>query len=458
MTPFDTAGMDTAEATSAVASALAPAPSLAVEPGKQSPHVASISRPRFRFGVLTLSHLVVDLYPMFIVSLVAVLQYRLTLTETQAASLIAINGVVSGLSQPLFAWIGDRFNTRMFGALGLAVGAMALSSIGFAQSYTQLVILQTIGMGGIGVFHPISSALAGRLGHDAFHNEGSKRSARSVGLAVFFAAGVAGGGFLGPLLATRINAQTLFSVDGLHLLSFMMIPGIVMAIILWMVTKSVPHRTNEMSYDADSALDAIASETVRWFAVALLFCSNTLRFTVNMGLYYLYKRWAEGQIPASVDDAANAVSKLHANTIAASALGMGISALIVSRLVSHGGERRAMVLTALLSAPIVMLMPILGSTGMILAAGLVAFGYFSIIPTSLSLAQRLLPHATGATGGILMGCGWAISGAGPLLAAWVVNRFDLTTAFIVFGLILALAGVVSAMLSKRLIRAAAEIR
>jgi len=452
VTPVDSAGA-AAEVDASLASPL----SRPIEPGGRGAPVQSILNPRFRFGVIAGAHLVVDLYPMFIVSLVAALQYRLTLTETQAAALISLNGVLSGLSQPLFAWIGDRFNTRMFGALGLAVGAIALSSIGFAHSFTQLVALQTIGMAGIGVFHPISSALAGRLGHDAFHSDGSKRSARSVGLAIFFAAGVAGGGFLGPLLATRVNAQTLFSVDGMRLLSIMAIPGVVMALVLWRATASVSHRTDGAAREGGSALDDVASPAARWFTVALLFCSNTLRFTVNMGLYYLYKRWAEGQVSVSTDDAANAVSKLHANALSASSLGMGVSALIVSRLISHGGERRAMILTALLTAPIIMVMPRLGPTGMILAAGLVAFGFFSVIPTSLSLAQRLLPHATGTTGSILMGCGWAISGAGPLLAAWVVNRFDLSTAFVVFGVILALAGVVSAMLSKKIIRAVAEI-
>lgn len=394
---------------------------------------------------------------MFIISLVAVLQTRLALSETQAALLISFNGVVSGLSQPIFAWIGDRLDTRIFGALGLAVGAVALSSIGFAQTFGQLLALQIIGMTGIGVFHPISSALAGRLGRDTFHRAGSKRSARSVGLAIFFAAGVGGGGFLGPLIASRTNAQTMFDIDGLRLLSVMALPGLATALFLWMTTARVPHRVVASSQPHASAIDTVATMAQRRITIALLFVSNTLRFIVNMGLFYLYKRWAETRVAEASSGAADAIANLHSNVIAATALGMGISTLIIGRLVSHGGERRAMILTALLSAPIVMLMPNLGEGGMLVAAGLAAFGFFSVIPTSLSLAQRLLPHSTGLTGSILMGCGWAISAVGPLLGAWITARFSLGTAFIVFGVILALSGVVASMLSRRLIGAAAEL-
>lgn len=408
-----------------------------------------------RYWIVVASHFVIDLYPMFIVALVAALQQRLALTETQAALLISLNGVVSGLSQPLFAWIGDRLNTRLFGALGLAVGAAAISSIGFAQTYSQLLALQLIGMMGVGVFHPVSSALAGTLGRDALSRGRRTRSARGLALAIFFAAGVGAGGFAGPILATRVNAQTLFDVDGMKLLAFMALPGLVMALTLWKATARVSHRASIVGTRADRALTDVASERARWFAVTLLFASNTLRFTVNLGLFYLYKRWAEEQLGLAAG--AERISSLHANLLSIGQIGMGISAIVLGRAITHGGERRAMILTGLLTAPVVMLMPHLGSSGMMIASGVVAFGFFGVIPTSISLAQRLLPHATGITGGILMGGGWAISATGPILAERISQAAGSSVAFFALGVLMALAGLVSMLLSKRLIRAASTL-
>lgn len=422
-----------------------------------SPTFTPIDRAPVRYWTVVVAHFIVDLYPMFIVSLVATLQMRLALTETQAALVISINGVISGVSQPIFAWIGDKLNTRLFGALGLAVAAVAISSIGFAQTYTQLLLLQILGMAGVGVFHPVSSALAGRLGRDTFHRDGATRSARGVGLAVFFAAGVGAGGFLGPLIATRVSAQQIFDVDGMKLLGFMAVPGLLGAAAMWMATRRVPHRTSASGSRADEALSAVATESQRWFAVGVLFVSNTLRFTTNLGLLYLFKRWAELQVASSTANEAASVSNLHGNVIAVGQVGMGVSALILGRWVAHGHERRAMILSGILAAPLIVIMPGLGVPGMLLASGLVAFGYFGVIPTSLSLAQRLLPHATGMTGGILMGSGWAISALGPILAERVAQSAGLDVAFGVFGGLLATAGFVSLLLSPRLIRAAARL-
>lgn len=421
--------------------------------------IPPVARASLRYWVVVTSHFVVDLYPMFIVALVAALQSRLALTETQAALIISCNGVISGLSQPVFAWIGDRLNTRLFGAAGLAAAAIAISSIGFAQHYWQLLALQILGMAGAGVFHPVSSALAGRLGRDTFRSAGSKRSARGMGLAIFFAAGVGAGGFFGPLIATRVNAQRVFDVDGMKLLAFMAIPGALAALAFWIATRRVPHRATSQSSRADTALASVASERQRWFAVGLLFLSNTLRFTVNLSLLYLFKRWAQLQTneQALLDGAADSVSNLHANVIAAGQVGMGISALVIGRYVGHGRERLAMIVSGLVTAPVVMLMPSIDGGWMLLASAVVAFGYFGVIPTSISLAQRLLPHATGLIGGILMGAGWAISAVGPIIAERVTNAWGIHAAFATVGGLMALAGVVSMFISRRLIRAAASL-
>ncbi|RMH30029.1 MAG: MFS transporter [Planctomycetota bacterium] len=433
----------------AVAAEPAPAPRPTVATGARP---TEPDRARLRYWVVVASHFVVDLYPMFIISLVASLQHRLALSETQAAVIISINGVVSGLSQPIFGWLGDRLNTRLFGAAGLAVGALAISGIGWAQTYWQLLALQILGMAGVGVFHPVITAVAGRLAPGALTGRLGGRSARGMGLAIFFAAGVGAGGFVGPIVATRINAV---GPDGVRWLLAMAVPGLVAAGALWALTRRVPHRAGAAESRADGALAAVASERDRWLAVGLLFVSNTLRFTVNLGLFYLFKRLAEERLGAA--GTAAGVASLHGDALAASQIGMGVSALLIGRRLAQGHERGAMIATGLLAAPVILLMPALSGWALLAAAFAAAFGFFGVIPTSISLAQRLLPHATGVTGAILMGGGWAISAAGPILAERVAGAWGLPAAFAVLAGLMASAGGAAALISRRLVRAASTL-
>ncbi len=48
--------------------------------------------------------------------------------------------------------------------MGLAIGALCIGSIGLAQNFWQLIALQIVGVIGAGMYHPISTALAGREG------------------------------------------------------------------------------------------------------------------------------------------------------------------------------------------------------------------------------------------------------------------------------------------------------
>ena len=80
-------------------------------------------------------------------------------------------------------------------ALGLAMAAVCLSSIGMANSYWSLVTLYALGMIGSGIYHPIGAASMGQF---AAQLPGSRRA---MGISVFHAAGMIGG-IAGSIIAT----------------------------------------------------------------------------------------------------------------------------------------------------------------------------------------------------------------------------------------------------------------
>lgn len=186
--------------------------------------------PAVVYWIVVGTHAVVDVFPILIISLMIVLQDRLGLTRWQETAVWVATPIFSGIFQPLFAWLGDRYDTRLAGPVGLAVGAVCLGSIGFAQTFWQLIALQIAGVIGIGVFHPAAAAVAGQAGSRAL------KHGRSYALALFVAAGMVGH-TIGPILCTRLNHWF-----GLTAVAWLIPPSLIVAIILYVALRRAPHR------------------------------------------------------------------------------------------------------------------------------------------------------------------------------------------------------------------------
>ena len=412
----------------------------AADQGADRARRAETTTARRRYAVLVASHLNVDLYPIFIVSLAVSLQANLGLTAGQRALVIALGPIVSGVCQPLFAWLGDKLNTRLFGPLGLAVGALCISSIGFAQTLPQLLALQTVGLIGVGVYHPISAAVAGKLGKSALTGLPFVHAPRSTGLAIFFLAGMLGG-TLGPIIASQINDRT----GDMRWLSVMIAPGLVTAWILWRATRRVEHKA-PIDPGADHA--PLPDLAKRRFGVAALFATNSTRFIANVGCYALFSAWAHEHFPD--DKIASSKASL---LVSATALGMA-AATLVAAFQKHGRERKLLSITGFAAAPFVAAIPFLPLPGMMAAAFCASAFYFIGVPSAISLSHRLLPHATGVTGSLLMGVGWVVSSAGPFVgeAIAATGPNGLTYAFFFMAAMLLLSGLVPLALDRRLVR------
>ena len=73
---------------------------------------------------------------------------------------------------------------------------------------------------------------------------------------------------------------------------------------------------------------------------------------------------------------------------------------------------------------------------------LAGLGYGGVIPTTLSMAQRLLPHRTGLASGMMLGGAWSIAAVGPPLVQWLYNRHGLEVSFGVVAGMLFASGVI----------------
>ncbi|MHC5024485.1 MAG: MFS transporter [Planctomycetota bacterium] len=337
-----------------------------------------------RLGAVVVSHTLVDIYSAFVPPLLGVLEVRCSLSAAQTAWLLGIGSLSSGLSQPLAAWLSDRLDTRLFAAAGLVLAAVCLSCIGLAHDFKTLVPLFVVGMIGVGIFHPVGASSMGQLA------DGLPRPGRSFGISLFFVAGMAGG-ISGAIIVTRLTTLP----DGFELLRYLMIPGILLALVLHVAIRRVPHRQHEHHLITFDPAEARA----RWLSIWLLWTGNALRFTVNMALVYLIVRWAQNLTAASnpgwsSEQVAAEAAPIVGNLNALIVLGMAVGGLTAGALVPSGREKWPMVLVPLAGAPCIAAFPeasLWSGYGLAVLAGV---GFAAMIPVTISVGQRLLPHRT----------------------------------------------------------------
>jgi FSR family fosmidomycin resistance protein-like MFS transporter len=347
-----------------------------------------------------------------------ILDDRAHLTMGQQAQILGVGSVASGLIQPIVAALSDRFNTRWLGTLGLAVAAVTISLVGYAHSFAQLVIIQAVGSAGVGAFHPIAAAAAGQLG-------GPRRS-RTV--AIFYAAGMLGmvvAGWVVPLLVNSF---------GITRLAYLIIPGLLMAGALAWAIHDVQHRS--AAAHADHASLPERERRGRWIDVGLLFSANTVRFFVNTMLVQLMLRWTQQWVIASegvpsLTEALRAkATSINGPLQGAMAIGQGTAGVLVGLFVVQRFEKKLLVFVPIAGALAVATIPHVNAVWMcwslMIAAGA---GFAGVMPITISMAQRLLPHRTSLASALMMGAAWTLAALGPTVAQWLYESVGLNAAF-----------------------------
>lgn len=408
----------------------------------------SHGRTRYRLGAILAAHTAVDVYAAFLAPILLVLSLRAGLDEVQAAWLLGIGSLASGLSQPLSAWLTDHMDSRVFGPLGLALAAVCLSGIGVANSFLSLAVLFAIGMLGVGVFHPVGAASMGQIAESGLNGR------RSLGVSLFFVAGMAGG-VSGSVIAPRLTGME----HGFVLLALLMVPGLVIAGMLHAAIRDVPHR----HHDHHTIRFDRREIRLRWAMVVLLWLGNAMRFTVNMALIYLVVRWtrtviAEAHPELTEKAIVDAAAPLGGNLLAAMIVGMALGGLTAGTLIRHGREKLPLIIVPVLFAPAVALFPLSSVVQAYALAILAGIGFASMVPVTIGLAQRLLPHRTGLASGLMLGGAWWIALLGPRLAEYCLGTagLSLKQTFALTAGLLALSGVVALPLRSHILARSAS--
>ncbi len=403
------------------------------------------SRTRLRMWTTIASHTVVDFFSFLVVPLLSVLEGEVRMSHLQGALLLAVGQVASGVIQPVVALASDRFDTRWLGTLGFLVAAVAIGLVGYAETFSQLLVLQILGAAGIGAFHPVAAAAVGHLAGPR----------RSLGIAWFYLAGMLGG-VLGNVSAGHYVerfARSGGSTDaGLKALLYLTPVGIAFVIALGLAIHGMPHRTHD-AHTVHRALPE-AERRKRWTGVWLLYAGNVLRFGVDVCLIQLIIRWTELM---ALDRSTGGVftdavridaSQLNGPLQAAKQVGMGLGGVALGWWSHVRHERALLVVMPLVGAAMVAALPYTGGAMALVVCALAGLGYGAVVPMTISMAQRLIPHRTSLASGLMMGGAWAVASVGSPISQRLSERFGLETAFLAVAVSLLFASLIGLLIPK----------
>jgi len=383
------------------------------------------------FLILLVAHACVDALGAMLPASLALFEVRVALSPEQSAWLLGLGSLTSGLAQPACAVVSDRMGTRSLGIWGVALAGLGIGLLGLAPDAVSLAVIYMLGMIGVGMFHPVGAATAGHL----------LQHRRTSAVSIFFVAGMAGG-ISGAVLGPRLLSLS----SGFRMLPVIVVPVVILAYILQRRFATLEPMATKSFHDLE-----LMVPRKNWTVVGILYLSAAMRFSVNMALLYLYVRWTQYQITSenvgwSAAEVARAAAPINGNLNAATLVGMALGGISAGVFVRSGREKWPMVLVPLVFAPVIALFPFVPMQINYLLAMLAGTGFAAMIPVTIALAQRLLPHRANFASSLMMGGAWAVAMVGPRLAELGVGGIGLVPTFLVTAAVLAVSGAVCVLI------------
>jgi len=361
---------------------------------------------------LTLGHFSVDMLAGTMPIVVGLyLKDTLHLDLWQIGQLLGAYKLTSSLTQPIFGYLSDRYGGRWFAVGGLLWLSILQGLVGFMPTFGAATFV---------------SALAG-LGSAAFHPQGASGAniaageRKTAGVAMFMLGGNSGFA-VGPILAAGVMGW--YGVRGTALLAMV---GLLIVPLLYFLTGQAQAAPSADKKPANwkIELNPLFSTT----AIVALIAVMSLR------------AWSQESfssfLPQFFVELAH-FSKTEASMLASLMLLALAGGTVTSGILSDRvGGARVMLVSMLVSAPLMAAMFLLGDWRAFYVAPFLGFVSGAAWPPMLVMAQSLFPKHAGVGSGVALGFVFAMGGLGLQLTGWLAEprHLGLYTAMLALSII-----------------------
>jgi FSR family fosmidomycin resistance protein-like MFS transporter len=360
--------------------------------------------------VLTIvsAHLTHDTYTAFLAPLLPNLIEKLSLTYTQAGSLLAFTQLPSILD-PIIGYLDDKINLRIFVIFAPAVTATMMSLLGIAPSYLNLVVLLFITGLSSAAFHSIAPAIIAR----------SSGNQVGKGMSLQMAAGELGR-TVGPLLASW--ALLTFTLGGMFPVA---IPGWIASLAVFIRLRGIPVHIKKQN----SIREVLP--VVRQLFIPLVSVAFFRSFLVTaLGVY----------LPTLLEGEGASIWK--AGTTLAIYEFAGVIGAFLGGTLSDKLGRKPVLFSVSILAPITLLIFLQASSWLIIPI-LILSGFFNLSaqPIMLAIVQDHFPTYRSIGNGIYMTFSFICLSLSSVGIGMLADRFGLHQAFewtAIFGFVASL--------------------
>lgn len=364
--------------------------------------------------LLSMGHLVVDLYQSVVPALLPVWKQAFGLPYAAAGGVVLAMQMASSVVQPVFGVVGDRFADRYLLPAAILLAAAGIAAAAMAPSYALAVACVLVGGLGVALYHP----------------EGSRRAhehsgpLRATSMSWFSVGGNVGMG-LGPLVVAALAAW-----GSRALAAGLAGIGVVAAAALWAGRDAVAGgaelpessgrhvraRRGEPEGASAGANPAAPASADRWGGLWLLAAVVHLRSSTHAAV--------QAFVPLLLTAAGIGVTRAQA------ALGLfllaGAAGTLVAGPVADVVGRKPVIVSSLaLSAPLVWLVGRAGAQWVPLLLAALGFVLASTFSVTIVLAQELLPNHVSTASGIILGVTVGTGGIGAVLLGWLADAVGL---------------------------------
>ncbi|OGH96790.1 MAG: hypothetical protein A2104_09125 [Candidatus Melainabacteria bacterium GWF2_32_7] len=373
-------------------------------------------------GVLSIGHLISDAYGGFILPIMPLIAIKLGLSLAIVGLLHAISSLASSILQPLFGYVSDMINRRLFIIWGIIFSAIFISLTGLTTNIWTLGTVIFLGSMGVGLFHPQATSYAG-------HYSGIKINKYMGAFTAFGTIGFALGPFISSILVENFGLQsTVYAI----------IPGI---IILYCLYTMVPKRYIKTDHHPRKEINFAKLFSLKRILFILLFIAVIRSIVVASFDVFMPFLWTKYNI-----------SVIFIGTLIGlfSFLG-GIASYIGGRLSDTIDRRTIMVISLIPAIPC-----LLGSLLLLQNLPIISFvlfvlaGFLIMSSTSVNLVigQTAIPENAGLVSGIIGGFSWGIAGLLLSPIGFLATKYGIATVLTVIAFIPILGAVSTAYIPK----------
>ncbi|MBI4962298.1 MAG: MFS transporter [Desulfomonile tiedjei] len=351
--------------------------------------------------ILSLGHLVTDIYQGSLPALLPLLKEKLLLSYTMTGVIMMAANLTSSVVQPVFGYLSDKKEKIFLLPLGCLCAGIGFSLVGLPDEYAIVLALVMVSGLGVAAFHPEGYKTARFFTGDKM----------ATGMSVFSVGGNLGFA-VGPIISLAIVTRLGF--DYLPAMIVLSLVFVALVSYAWGSVASPKQGTLEKAMSSEGATRGV------YLSLFLIIATVIMRSWTQIGLMTY--------IPFYYIDVLKGDPLYAAQLVSVFLIGGVVGTIGGSIIADRVGHKRYLIASLLLATVLFPLIFITEGLMLFVALGVVGMVLISSFTVTIVMAQELLPRNLGIASGLMVGFAIGTGGIGVTILGVIADHYGVPVA------------------------------